>query len=455
MQTVNRHMDRMRQIQKKRKKLPLQLNSLWARWDMTRFKTIHLERTLDEASYPGLSTGLLAKRNKDQVVMRELIRNSETREDSSHTETPILLVAQLWLWRLDNVILSAHSLTPTSKYHDFPYGPVGSDLELEDDARCERRWLGADTRVPDLQLGLIIAGHIRQFGERYERGDVTFLPTLEIFYSAVASVLSDVDDYLGTESVSKLDIGKEKTFLHNISDIRNEVAMIQEILGQQEEILSSLINDIHHQRTKRDQPALENDDDERAWDVINHAKDLLNKYIKLTEKIDRDAERIEKAILDKLNLKRTHASIQDAHNSVILGAAVIGFTVVTIIFAPLSFLVGLFALPVDQFSGLQYKQAGNADTLKGKYLAAIFGIQLSWDVVHEPLTQRSYHRNNNVGHHLWGSSLVDVVARGLEPTGVRQAVELGRVGAHSKDSMALEPPKRRNCNGRFGHKAGY
>jgi hypothetical protein len=153
--------------------------------------------------------------------------------------------------------------------------------------------------------------------------------------------------------------------------------MIQEILDQQDEILGSLMDDIQHQRTKDGQPLLKHD--ERSWDVITQAKDLLKKYIKRTAKIDRDAERIERAVLDKLNLKRTHASIQDAHNSVILGAAVIGFTVVTIIFTPLSFLVGLFALPVDQFSGLQYKQEGNAGTLKGKDLAAIFGIQLFWN----------------------------------------------------------------------------
>jgi hypothetical protein len=211
MQTVKRHVDRKRQIQKKRAQLPLQHNRPLARWDMTRFKTIHLERTLDEASYPGLSTDLLSKRNDDQVVARESARASGTQEDNTHTETPILLVAQLWLWRLDNIILSAHSLTPESTLNDDPYLPKRHPLSLEDDAQSA--WdLIAYAQVPDLQLGLIIAAHIRRFEQSYDRAGVTFLPTLEFFDSAVVSVLSDVDDYLGTESVSKLDIGKEKVW---------------------------------------------------------------------------------------------------------------------------------------------------------------------------------------------------------------------------------------------------
>jgi hypothetical protein len=362
-------------IERKRGQLPLQNNRPVAKYDTTRFKTIHLERTLDETSYPGLNPNLLSKRNVDQVVTRELIKTPGTQEESTHTETPILLVAQLWLWRIDNIILSAHSLTPSSEHNGFPYLANPPPHSPDDDARCDWNLL-THTLVPDLLLGVVIAGHIRRFDEEYDRGGVTFLPTLEIFDSAVASILSNTDDYLSTDSVSKLDIGKEMTFLHRISDIRNEIAMIQEVLDQQDEILGSLMDDIHRQRIKDDQPELKQE--ERAWDVMNQAKDLLKKYIKRTVKIDRDAERIEKAVLDKLNLKRTHASIQDAHNSVILGAAVIGFTVVTIIFTPLSFLVGLFALPVDQFAGIKGKKDGNADILKGKYLAAVFGMHLLW-----------------------------------------------------------------------------
>jgi len=70
-------------------------------------------------------------------------------------------------------------------------------------------------------------------------------------------------------------------------------------------------------------------------------------------KIDGDAERIEKWVQDLLDLKRTHASIKEAHDSLILSTAVIGFIVITVVFAPLAFLTILFALKVEGFGRLQ------------------------------------------------------------------------------------------------------
>jgi hypothetical protein len=75
--------------------------------------------------------------------------------------------------------------------------------------------------------------------------------------------------------------------------------------------------------------------------------------------MDRDAERIEASIKDQLELKRTHASMNDARSSLVLGVAVAGFTIVTIIFTPLSFMTSLLALPIDKFSAEQYSFAPN------------------------------------------------------------------------------------------------
>ncbi|KAI1328077.1 hypothetical protein F5Y16DRAFT_164982 [Xylariaceae sp. FL0255] len=41
--------------------------------------------------------------------------------------------------------------------------------------------------------------------------------------------------------------------------------------------------------------------------------------------------------------------MRETHATTVMSAAIFGFTVITIIFTPLSFMVGLFALPVDQF----------------------------------------------------------------------------------------------------------
>jgi hypothetical protein len=89
-------------------------------------------------------------------------------------------------------------------------------------------------------------------------------------------------------------------------------------------------------------------------------------YQRRVKKPENDAVRVEKAVQDNLDLKRTYASIQnaesslqnakfsreDAHNSPILSTAIIGFTVITITFAPMAFLTALFALKIQDFEKL-------------------------------------------------------------------------------------------------------
>lgn len=109
----------------------------------------------------------------------------------------------------------------------------------------------------------------------------------------------------------------------------------------------------------REAPAPVNDhvvtlyDDVNSWLRVEEATQRLEEYLLRVKKIQSDAERVEKAVQDQLDLKKTYASVKDAHNSLILSAAVIGFTVITIIFAPLAFLTALFALKVDSFHRLQ------------------------------------------------------------------------------------------------------
>jgi hypothetical protein len=60
----------------------------------------HVERTLDEAYYPGLSEEAPRKRNNDQIVSHH----------GANFDRYILLVPQLWLWKYGDFIISAHSL---------------------------------------------------------------------------------------------------------------------------------------------------------------------------------------------------------------------------------------------------------------------------------------------------------------------------------------------------------
>ena len=148
--------------------------------------------------------------------------------------------------------------------------------------------------------------------------------------------MSSVDQYVEPDFSETPDIKKEHEFMQNISDIRRELVIIDEILLEQKRIMDSLIK-----------PTLARDP-MRDWNEVENAKNQLQGYRDRVKKIDRDAERIEKIIQDQLNLKRTFATIRDSHTSLLLGIAVIGFTIVTIIFAPISFIAVLFVVPIDK-----------------------------------------------------------------------------------------------------------
>ena len=79
---------------------------------------------------------------------------------------------------------------------------------------------------------------------------------------------------------------------------------------------------------------------------------LSRQLAKLKDRIgkaDQNAERVQSLIPQYLELKRSATSMKEAHHAAVLGAAVVGFSVVTILFTPMSFILALLALPESSF----------------------------------------------------------------------------------------------------------
>jgi signal transduction histidine kinase len=337
--------------------------------------SIQVERTLDEAYYPALGPEELSARNNDQVITWTYRRTYSTDD----TRTPILMVPQLWLWAVGEVVISAYSMTRESNLF----------VPFED---------GMDKGTGDLSVGLRLAltivSQIDNFGEKYIQKNsnvsVKLPSTLDIFETSVLSVLSEVNKYLDPTRPTGVDLQKEKVFIHDIWDILSELAMIQEILEQQEKVFDQLLIDNNWLEPTTKQLI---NPTQKGWDRIVSAKTRLSQYHQRINKIRRDSERIDKAIQDMLNLKRTDASIKEAHystrvaesslsaannsnkmaqNGIVLNAAVVGFTVVTIIFTPLSFLVGLFALPTNGVRRLLETNNETKDVYRSAPFAGVF-----------------------------------------------------------------------------------
>jgi hypothetical protein len=94
-----------------------------------------------------------------------------------------------------------------------------------------------------------------------------------------------------------------------------------------------------------------------ALEILARPQMQLAKYKRQIAKLDLDAERIEGSITLQLDLKLRHASFQEAHLITIISAVVIGFTVVTIIFALLAFLIGFFALSINVLQACQHESS--------------------------------------------------------------------------------------------------
>jgi hypothetical protein len=289
------------------------------------------------------------------------------------------MVPQLWIWREGHLVVTAYSMAK----------PGDNDQNPKYDQKFP---LKPQTHLPLLHVALLLAHHVEAFGEQTKSANSeTFPSPLDMFESAMLACIADVDEYLNSPS-SSADKFREKRLIHSIADIRDELVMIGDILQQQKEILEEFLSDMHiifdkaaeqtmrknAAETSRDvkyfkgivreaeEPEVEEPEVEEPEFRFSHleftpeeryrtalAETLLNRYQARIKKIDRDAERIEKSISDKLETKRTHASIQDAHNSLVLSMTVVGFTVITVIFAPLAFLTALFALDVEGFDKLK------------------------------------------------------------------------------------------------------
>jgi ankyrin repeat protein/Mg2+ and Co2+ transporter CorA len=174
-----------------------------------------------------------------------------------------------------------------------------------------------------------------------------------------------------------LDIGAETDLLAEIKDIRDELNMIAKVLEDQRSVLPDLeasITDIYREehKSREDQQDLKRRSKDQLKIVDIHLKDL--------KRMDTQAERIYKSITDLLDLKQKHANAFEARfaRDQAAGTArqsqtIMVFTIVTIIFLPLSFIAAIFTINIKEFP----HDGGNI-TLPFSYVSKfIFGIGLA------------------------------------------------------------------------------
>ena len=277
------------------------------------------------------------------------------------------MVRQFWIWLAGNWVISAYTPPDKDAEHAMD-GKVRAQMSAEAwrlYGLGEKRYFST-TCSPEHHIIRLLADQVRCFGEI--QGIEKFESPLDIFEIGVSRVLTSA--YVKDNDLPTDDSTKEIQLMSDIVDIRDELNMVDEILQQQETVLYDFITHIGLVQPKK-QDLRRSKKQTKPVVVSEMLKEIallrtqIKNYRIRVSKILRDAKRVEKMVQDRLNAKRTfaaerdaRASIDDAKASLLLARAVIGFTVITILFAPLAFMTALFALNIE---GLAKHKLGKGD----------------------------------------------------------------------------------------------
>ena len=299
---------------------------------------------LDEYCSPFLFDNELARTEKseDQV----LLRVQEGDQDDG-----MITVSQVWLWKLGNNLI----ISPSLNMHVL----------------CSWWWkekIKTDSRPK--QVGLLLSNLISLLEMPYGR-----ISILYGFERAIIQVSEHVNEYLQVDVVENIKMEFEKDYLHQISDVREELSMIRRVLVQQEDIWKEFASSAWPNYWTTGRMAIPvkhlikfSLPDREMWKIIMRPQDQFEKYRRRVAQLNEDAERVQGVILTKLDLKAKHASLREAHSSAIMSAAVLGFTIITVIFTPLAFVLALFALPIKHFQDHQIPSPwGDTEKPNGMY----------------------------------------------------------------------------------------
>ncbi|KAF2804774.1 uncharacterized protein BDZ99DRAFT_467031 [Mytilinidion resinicola] len=370
--------------------------------------TIHMPLTLNEYCKPVLGARILDERNKDQVVQRYVSRKEESARkdgkllDEKNEEGPdprrvrVLTVHQAWVWKIDNLVLAA--------FFDESQGRFGA------------RWEEAtehDVGDQLIRVGKLLS-YLINFLDRPVSAGLSE-PLFNTFEKSIIFLSDDVNDYIRSSKIDDFSLDKEVQYYREIGDIREELSMIKSVLLQQEEVWKEFISTAwpNYWVDGRFTPPF--NDGFGAWRDIARPQVQFPKFKRRIAQLDEDAQRVENSISITLDLKAKHAglrqtqaSTKEAHSAAVMSAAVFGFTIVTIIFTPLSFMLALFALPLQRLQDNQIASRWSSDSgmyttnYVGKWMAAgelvsvFVTVVFMWAAIEwgldDPIAKRAWQR---------------------------------------------------------------
>lgn len=351
--------------------------------------SLHLRRTLDQYYLHGVDT---TDRDQDQVVYRYCSNNNRVKK--------LYMVDQLWMWVLGpELIITAFP----QRWQQPKNDPLNVLDGIIEDINAKT---GATVQTV-YDLALLVTARTSGSFDRHKPGDEDY-QFFDMFESSIGDVKNkettlyrnfyadsrEVHSWLEShrEPASNadypkivdrfLDIGNETHLLEEIKDIRDELNMISMVLNSQKSTLPSLCDAICE-----DMPGTRNQF--RTRDIkrrVEEQKRTLDMHLNELDRMAKLSEGIEASLLSLLDLKQKQSSGFEARfardqaaGTVRQGQIIMVFTMVTIIFLPMSFLAAFFTIPIEEFPKSSNSQQ---PLLHISYVSKfIFGIGLGVSVI--------------------------------------------------------------------------
>lgn len=344
----------------------------------------------------------------------QLNNNPEKQPEGTPEDLNTIMVDQMWIWIIgDDLILtsfpkrwdtSKHSFKADSPDMSDPYGTFEGirDYALRDAAH------DAGLRQPKTASDLAMRAMMHCFGtfDRHVRQQpaLQFLGMFEqtigkigasesLLYKDFDSayhVLSETDTAENLAGLQKLspqqaefvkkvnNLEAETRLLAELKDVRDELSMMKMIFEDQQRVVREL--ESFQKKLKRHnlRPLFDStssgfatfgdlaeshwDDEDGSFDALNS---ILDRSFKDLARLDVQAARFSESLSELLELKQAHSNAFElnfsramALDSARQARAVMIFTVVTILFLPLSFIAAFFSMPLTRYkSNLSFSYA--------------------------------------------------------------------------------------------------
>ncbi|RMZ85169.1 hypothetical protein DV738_g228, partial [Chaetothyriales sp. CBS 135597] len=343
---------------------------------------LHLRRTLDQFRHHNINTD---KRDKDQVVYRYFLNG----KGMSRRDPRIFMVDQLWMWTFDNLLVTAFPerwgqpvRDPLNLFdgiiediNSTTYPPIRSvqDLAAAITNRCagsfdRHEWSDEDIDFMFFEIFELSIGTLTRRAtallERFEADSTAAARWLKARDNASPFRRmqtqggidpEDEEDEWLNESQDEpfsaspesnpnfvnrlLNISRETKLLVECKDIEDELAILHSVLDHQLDVLKTMADGLQVPKKR-----------------VGLQVRLVSQHLVDIERMQRAAMGVSKSLTQLLDLKQKHANAiearftrDQAENTARQGQTIMIFTIVTIVFLPMSFIAAFFAINIAEF----------------------------------------------------------------------------------------------------------